>query len=305
MVVQRQGLTHAVTQRNCRVASSDRHHAIGFSGRRSTLPMAKQKMEEIVTAQPQAGATAGIQSGLVAQLGATLRGMRVVDLSPTLERGIPNWPLHPPLVIDKAKLTARDGYYCQLLMISEHTGTHVDAPVHFHDHLMHMSIDTFPADKLIAPAVLYDFSDKDLQPGDLVTLHMVKAYEAEKGVQVGEGEIALINFGWMQRFWRTDNQSTWFVKNAPGIREDAIIYFKERGIRAIGCDTVACDMAVIDGVGQETTGHTTHWLPNGILIIEMLTNLHKLSLRSLFVATPLKIKEGSGSPIRPLAFCED
>ena len=63
-------------------------------------------------------------------------------------------------------------------------------------------------------------------------------------------------------------------------------------------------MAVIDGVGQETTGHTTHWLPNGILIIEMLTNLDKLSPRSRFVATPLKIKEGSGSPIRPLAFCE-
>lgn len=241
---------------------------------------------------------------LVAKVGAMLRSMRVVDLSPTLERGIPNWPMHPPLVIDKAREIDRDGYYCQLLMISEHTGTHVDAPVHFHPSLMNMSIDTFPADRLIAPAVLYDFSDKQMQPGDLVTLDMVKAYEEEKGVQVGEGEIALINFGWMQRFWRTDSQSTWFVKNSPGIQEDAIVYFKERGIRAIGCDTVACDMAVIDGVGQETTGHTTHWLPNGILIIEMLTNLDKLSLRSLFVATPLKIKEGSGSPIRPLAFCE-
>lgn len=242
-------------------------------------------------------------NSLVLQLGAALRGMRVVDLSPTLERGIPNWPMHPPLVIDKARETERDGYYCQLLMIAEHTGTHVDAPVHFHPTLA--SIDTFPVDNLIAPAVLYDFSDKELQPGELLTLDMVKAYEEEKGVQVGEGEIAIINFGWMQRFWRTDSKSTWFVKNSPGIREDAIIYFKERGIRAIGCDTVACDMAVIDGVGQETTGHTTHWLPNGILIIEMLTNLDKLSPRSLFVATPLKIKDGSGSPIRPLAFCED
>ncbi|MFZ2104286.1 MAG: cyclase family protein [Roseiarcus sp.] len=171
--------------------------------------------------------------------------------------------------------------------------------------LMHMPIDTFPADNLIAPAVLYNFADKNLKPGELITLDMVKAYEQEKGVQVGKGEIALINFGWMQRHWRTDAQSVWFVKNAPGTREDAIVYFKERGIRAIGCDTVACDMAVIDGVGQETTGLTTHWLPNGILIIEMLTNLDKLSLRSLFAATPLKIKEGSGSPIRPLAFCEN
>lgn len=244
-------------------------------------------------------------NGLASQVASTLRGMRVVDLSPTLERGIPNWPMHPPLVIDKAREVERDGYYCQLLMISEHTGTHVDSPAHFHPAMLDRSIDTFPADNLIAPAVLYDFSDKQLQPGDLVTLDMVNAYEAENGVQVGAGEIALINFGWMQRYWRTDAQSIWFVKNAPGIREDAIVYFKERGIRAIGCDTVACDMAVIDGVGQETTGHTTHWLPNSILIIEMLTNLDKLSLRSLFVAMPLKIKEGSGSPIRPMAFCEN
>ena len=156
----------------------------------------------------------------------------------------------------------------------------------------------------MAPAMHYDFSDKHLKPGERLTLDMVKAYEREKVVQVGKGEIARINFGWMQRYGRTDAQRVWFVKNAPEIREDAIIHFKERGIRAIGCDTVACDMAVIDGIGQETTGHTTHWLPNGILIIEMLTNLDKLSLRSLFVATPLKIKEGSGSPIRPLAFCE-
>ena len=247
----------------------------------------------------------GANASRATKVGGMLRGMRVVDLSPTLERGIPNWPMHPPLVIDKARLKDRDGYYCQLLMISEHTGTHVDAPVHFHPEMVDKSIDKFPADNLIAPAVLYDFADKNLQPGELVTLDMVKAYESEKGVEVGRGEIALINFGWMQRFWRTDNQSTWFVKNAPGIREDAIIHFKERGIRAIGCDTVACDMPVVDGQGGETTGHTTHWLPNGILIIEMLTNLDKLSLRSLFVATPLKIKEGSGSPIRPLAFCEN
>lgn len=244
------------------------------------------------------------QPSPVSAVAAALRGMRVVDLSPVLERGIPNWPMHPPLVIDKAREKERDGYYCQLLMISEHTGTHVDAPVHFHPAMESASIDCFAPDTLIAPAVLYDFGDRNLRPGELITLAMVEAYERDHGVAVGKGEIALVNFGWMRRYWRTDSQSTWFVKNAPGIAEDAIILFKERGIRAIGCDTVACDMPVVDGHGGETTGHTTHWLPNRILIIEMLTNLELLSPRCLFVATPLKIREGSGSPIRPLAFCE-
>ena len=248
--------------------------------------------------------TRDIDVGLAAEIGRMLRQMRVVDLSPTLERGIPNWPMHPPLVIDKAREKERDGYYAQLLVICEHTGTHVDAPTHFHPQMTDRSIDRFPVDNLIAPAVVYDFADKQLQPGELITRDMVEAYEASRGVAVGRGEIALVNFGWMQRFWRTDSQSTWFVKNSPGIREDAIVHFRDRDIRAIGCDTVACDMAVMDGVGLETTGHTHHWLPNGILIMEMLTNLDKLSPRCLFVATPLKIKEGSGSPIRPLAFCE-
>ena len=62
------------------------------------------------------------QSSTVTQVASLLRGMRVVDLSPLLERGIPNWPMHPPLVIDKAREIERDGYYLQLLMISEHTG---------------------------------------------------------------------------------------------------------------------------------------------------------------------------------------
>ena len=245
------------------------------------------------------------QPNIITQVATALRGMRVVDLSPLLERGIPNWPMHPPLVIDKAREKERDGYYCQMLMISEHTGTHVDAPVHFHPQMENASIDCFAPDTLIAPAAVYDFADRNLKPGELITRDMVEAYERDHGVAVGKGEIALVNFGWMQRYWRTDSQSTWFVKNAPGIAEDAVIFFKERGIRAIGCDTVACDMAVVDGQGLETPGHITHWLPNRILIIEMLTNLEKLSPRCLFVATPLKIHEGSGSPIRPMAFCEN
>lgn len=242
--------------------------------------------------------------GPVPALAAALRGLRVVDLSPTLERGIPNWPLHPPLVIEPVREAARDGYYCQLLVISEHTGPHVDAPPHIHPGMMDRTIDTVPPEHLIAPACLYDFAALELQPGELLTLAHVLEYERRTGIAVGEEEIALVNFGWMRRHWRTDHRSAFFVRNAPGIAEDAVIHFRDRRVRAVGCDTVACDMPVVDGVGGDTTGHTTHWLPRGILIIEMLCNLEQLSPRSLFVATPLKIRNGSGSPIRPLAFCE-
>jgi kynurenine formamidase len=243
------------------------------------------------------------QRDSVTDVGSILSRMRVVDLAPKLEAGIPNFPLHPPLVIDKARQHARDGYYCQMIVISEHTGAHVDAPAHMHADRPDRSIDRFPANCLIAPAVLYDFAHRELGPGDLLTRSDFEAVERRTGVAVGRSEIALVNFGWMSRYWRTDDQSQWFVNNSPGIAEDAVILFKERGIRAIGCDTVACEVSVVDGKGGNQSGHMTHWLPNDILIIEMLCNLEKLSVRSLFVATPLKIHQGSGSPIRPLAFC--
>ena len=68
-------------------------------------------------------------------------------------------------------------------------------------------------------------------------------------------------------------------------------------------DTVAAETAVVDGKPLDNPGHMKNWLPNDILIIEMLANLEQVSARSLILAMPLNIIEGSGSPIRPVAFC--
>ena len=109
------------------------------------------------------------KSGAIEIVLKTLGGMRMVDLAPKLERGIPRWPTHPHLTIDKAVTHDHDGYYCQAIMMAEHTGAHVDAPAHMLPNRMDRTIDTFPADHLFASAVLYDFSDRDLKPGDLIT----------------------------------------------------------------------------------------------------------------------------------------
>ena len=55
---------------------------------------------------------------------------KIVDLSPTIERGMPKFPTHPSIVIDKKITHEHDGYYCQTLNFGEHTGTHVDCPAH-------------------------------------------------------------------------------------------------------------------------------------------------------------------------------
>lgn len=234
---------------------------------------------------------------------AGLRQLRVVDLAPKLERGIPRWPTHPHLTIDKAVTHEHDGYYCQAIMMAEHTGAHVDAPAHVLPDRMERTIDTFPADHLVASAVLYDFADMDLKPGQLISADDLRRAEKQSGVQVGAGEIAMVNYGWMARYWRTDSKAQWYVLNAPGMTEDACAFFQERGVRAVATDTVAAETAIIDGVTLPNPGHMKYWLPHDILIIEMLRNLGQVTPRSLFVATPLHIHEGSGSPIRPVAYC--
>jgi kynurenine formamidase len=87
------------------------------------------------------------------------------------------------------------------------------------------------------------------------------------------------------------------------MNEEAVLLFKERGVRAVGADTIACESALKDGVHAEMTGHVKHWLPNGILILECVADLELVSPRFLFVAAPLPIESGSGSPLRPIAFC--
>ncbi len=229
--------------------------------------------------------------------------MRTVDLSPAIERGMPRWPSHPHLVIDPTMNHAHDGYYCQSLSMPEHIGCHVDAPAHIHADMMDVTIDAFPLDHLVSEAAVYHFDDRDWKPGDLLTVDEVLRYERQHGIAAAEGDIALVNFGWMKRFWRVDAQAQWFANNAPGMDEETTILFRDRKVRAVGADTIACDAALVDGKTRDMPGHWRHWLPHRILILECVANLDQLTRRCLIVAMALPIKGGSGSPLRPIAYC--
>lgn len=233
---------------------------------------------------------------------AALSRMTPVDLAPKLQRGIPLWPSHPQLVIDPTKRHDRDGYFCQTISMAEHTGAHVDAPAHIHADRMRETVDVIAPDRLIARAVIYDFSDRALGPGQTLSAADIRAKEKATGIAAGEGTIALVNFGWLARHWATDARAHYYAENSPGMTEDAAELFRDRGVRAVGADTIACETPIVDGVPGDAPGHRTHWLPNGILILECLANLHAIGRTCLFVAAPLPIVGGSGSPLRPLAY---
>ena len=224
----------------------------------------------------------------------------LVDLSHTIENGIPKCLPHPQIIIDPTITHTHDGYYCQTLIMGEHTATHVDAPAHMIPSMMDNTIDTIPVDALFGPAIKYEMWKISQEAGAQITEEQILSLEDQMGDRAQQGDIVLMDFNW-ERHWRTDHNWKHFAMNEPGLAEDAVALFKKRGIKAVGSDTIACDVPMKDGVELEAFGHKTYWLPNKILIIEMLKNLSALPMRCYFMALPLNLKRGSGSPVRPVA----
>lgn len=225
-----------------------------------------------------------------------------VDLSPRIEPGIPRWPTHPHLVVDPTVTHPHDGYFCQTISMAEHTGSHVDAPIHIHSALTDRTVDCMPVTQLIGRAVVYHLESLALGPGDWVTRDDLVRYEERTGIIISPGDIALLDFHWAPRYWTTTATAHWYATNAPGLDEEATRFFLERGVKAVGSDTIACDTALKDGVQLSAWGHQQHWLPHDIYIMEELVNLDRLPTEVMFTALALPIAQGSGSPIRAVAW---
>jgi arylformamidase len=217
--------------------------------------------------------------------------------------------VHPPLAIDaQARNHAEHGYFVQALSMGEHTGAHVDAPAHILADRMDETIDRFPPQTLVAPYKKYDLSDLDLSPGRLVTAAELRAVEERDAFTLERSDVAIVQYGW-DRYYKPESadeaERMWWVDNAPGLAEDACRYLVDAGVRAVASDTATADTAMVDGAITSDLGHTTYFLPNGILLIESLVGLAAAPAQGLFLALPLKIQGGSGSPIRAVLVVEE
>lgn len=240
-------------------------------------------------------------SEMLARFVQLYRQFDVVDLGATLENGIPRWPTHPPLIVHATVTHEHDGYFTNTLFLPEHIGTHCDSPSHVHADMGEHTIDRIPVEQMIGQACVLDVSHLGLKAGERVGEDTVLAWEAEHG-PIQAGDIAIFNFGWLAKHWRTDGRWREYAENSPGLSEGAVRLLYERGIKALGSDLIACDQPVINGKALPSYSHDRYLLPNGIPLIESLTNLEKLTPRCFVVVLPLKIAGGSGSPLRPVAF---
>lgn len=242
----------------------------------------------------------------IQMLAQLLSSMHVVDLSPTFYTNMPGWHSHPNvMIVEDARNFAQNGYFLQTLFLPEHSGCHVDVPAHILPDKADQTIDIFPANALCGIAKKIDLSQENYAPGDLASLSKVEEVMKHTGITIENGDIVVFDFGYDRYLVDVEkklaHQRNWWGENEPGLAEDVCRFLSEVGVKAVGSDTPACDIAQINGQVTADFGHAHYFLPNGIFIVEGLYGLAKVPACFYLLALPLKIKGGSGSPLRPIA----
>ncbi|MCO6441732.1 MAG: cyclase family protein [Nitrococcus mobilis] len=254
------------------------------------------------------GAIFACALGLGSTKAELLSNGRWVDLSHAFSAETIYWPTAEPFKLQTVFAgTTEAGYYYSAYNFSaaEHGGTHIDAPVHFAEE--QRSVDEIPIGQLIGPAVVIDVAqaaaaDRNYQ----VTVADFKAWEAEHG-RLPDGAIVLLNTGsaklWPNReaYMGTAQRGEEAVAELhfPGLHPDAARWLvNSRDIGAIGLDTPSIDY----GQSQRFESHRILF-EGDVPAFENVTNLDELpATGATAVALPMKIKGGSGGPLRIVAF---
>jgi kynurenine formamidase len=232
---------------------------------------------------------------------------RIVDLSHAYDEQTIYWPTEEGFKLEKEfdGITPGGFYYAANRFSSpEHGGTHIDAPVHFAKGKP--TVDQLPLRRLIGPGVVVDVTEACARDRDyLISVADLVAWEAAHG-QIPSGAIVLLRTGF-GRFWPdrekymgTAERGEAGVKKLhfPGLHPDAAIWLADaRHIHAVGLDTPSIDH------GPSTTFETHRALfAREVPAFENLASLEQLpATGAVIVALPMKIKGGSGGPLRAVA----
>jgi kynurenine formamidase len=230
---------------------------------------------------------------------------RLVDLSHEYSDQSVFWPTAESFRLDvvAAGMTPQGYYYTSNNFSgSEHGGTHLDAPMHFAEG--RWSVEQIPLEQLVGPAAVVDVSTVSAtQPDYQVTVADLTAWEQAHGSL--SGRIVLVRTDYSRRwpdaarYLGTAERGEAAVPKLhfPGLHPDAARWLAEKKVKAVGIDTASIDY------GQSSLFETHRLLyEKNIPGLENLTNLDQLPASGASViALPMKIKGGSGAPLRAVA----
>ncbi|MDI6804330.1 MAG: cyclase family protein [Bacteroidota bacterium] len=226
----------------------------------------------------------------------------IIDLTHTIGMNIPTWPSdthsakYLPITTTDYKT---DGFYSRLFSIPEHFGTHIDAPAHGCEGKL--TIDQIPLDNLIIPAVVISVQEKVMNNHDYaLTVDDVLEWE-EKFGSIQNNSVVLMHTGW-KKYWNEPklylNQDKNGAMHFPGFSEEAVKFLiNERNINGIGVETLSIDC----GYSTDFPAHKVLFEANKYAL-ENIANLEQLpAFGAILIIAPLKLENGSGSPVRVLA----
>jgi kynurenine formamidase len=274
------------------------HTAGGAFSRRDFV-----KLGAVTAATAALAAQLGARAAQATSEGAPLRQLsieHIVDLTHALGPTTPLlYPLLPKLGLVNLASFEKNGLYANQLVVSEHHGTHFDAPIHFAPG--GLTTAEIPARTLVAPAVVIDIRDKAARDADAaLTMDDVHAWEARFG-RMPEGAAVLLNSGWDRRFDDEDacrNVGPDGLGHYPGFSTEVAAFLRdERSIVGIGTDTMNVDRGV-DTAFQvhKTLMAVNRWMLEGVASLGEIppAGAH------LFVGAPKHVG-GSGGPARVIA----
>lgn len=227
----------------------------------------------------------------------------IIDLSQEIYAGMTVYHSLPPVKID-VHATHEQWYGIEnpttetpavyRLEMSEHTGTHVDALNHMSPDFVGQSIDTMSLSMFYTEGICIDFSHKNLL--QIIDKKEFVSICKEQNIEIKKGDTVLIYTNHYRKYFGTEN---W--KNGPGLSADATRWLGEQGISAFGVETMS------PGV-PKVSNREVHLICGemGFTHYENMINLHQLIGRGRFrfIAFPLKIRGGTGSPVRAVAVFE-
>lgn len=230
-----------------------------------------------------------------------------IDLTHDFSESSIYWPTAEPF----KKTTVFSGYtdsgfYYSAYNYSaaEHGGTHIDAPIHFFEN--RNTVDQIPIEQLIGKGIVIRITEKvEINRNYQFSVEDILDWEKQYG-RIPKNCILLIDTGssryWLNRkaYMGTAERGEEAVKllRFPGIHPDAAKFLvMQRNIKAVGLDTPSIDY----GGSTLFESHQILFEKN-IPGLENLTNLNKLPVKDFMViALPMKIKGGSGGPLRIVA----
>lgn len=214
-----------------------------------------------------------------------------IDLTHPVRHGMLSFPSpnHPSPEVTVLARHETQGRMTRRLVLGTHTGTHLDAPLHFIAD--GEPVEAIAPSRLIGPAAVVDLSGFD-------ALEEVSRAALEHALGGAPGHPRLLlRFDWSRRFGDLS-----FYSSSPYLSEDACRWLLDAGVDVLGMDTPSPDDPRNDHTSTSDSPNHHLLLSAGVVLLEYLTNLDHLSEEVFLIALPLPIEGGDGAPMRAIAF---